>query len=62
MAIFNQDDSILSIYNSEDILQCFQNIEKNTPLLTMKLDDKQFKVRNIKFDLRDKYLALASET
>lgn len=61
-AIYNLDEFMLTIYDSTDIFQCFDNIEKNQPLLKISFEENSFKAKSIVFDLRDNYFAVYSET
>ena len=37
-ALYNKDDFVLTVYDSKNIIDCFQNIEKKQPLLKIDLE------------------------
>lgn len=54
---------MIRIFESEDIMKCFNNISNREPKFQYQFDQKDFEeVEIICFDKRDKHLALASKT
>jgi hypothetical protein len=60
-AILNIDSCLLSVYDSSDIMECFNSIKRERPVFKIKLGET-FEAKKLVFDIRDKYLSVNSET
>lgn len=59
LAILTKNDSILSVYDSRDIFKCFEKIENQKPLFSLKIDQITSADR-IVFDVMDKLILISS--
>jgi hypothetical protein len=60
LAIYNYEKNILSVYYADDIFDCFNQIEQQSPMLFVEFQDK-LEVCRIVFDLDDQAVGVVTD-
>lgn len=62
-AIYDIKNKTICIYNAKDIKKCFKDIFEGKTIFKFVIDDENFEdAEKLIFDLKEKYIAVSSQT